>query len=97
MDRFDDVSVVTSVDESPAPPRRRVPRRARRAFIGVVASVVVTGALAGAAVGLADEKSEPSAGSATEGPVIQRSGHHPCHRGEKNFMRQLAPSAGKNY
>ena len=28
MDRFDDVSVVASVDESPPPPR--VPRRARR-------------------------------------------------------------------
>ena len=31
MERFDDVSVLTSVDESPPPPR--VPRKARRAFI----------------------------------------------------------------
>ena len=58
MDRFDDVSVVASVDESPPPPR--VPRGVRRAFTVVVASVVVTGALAGAAVGLADEKAEPA-------------------------------------
>jgi hypothetical protein len=82
MDRFDDVSVVASVDESPPPPR--VPRRARRAFAVVVASIVVAGTLAGAAVGLADEKSEPaaSAPSAAEGtPFFKRSGH-PCHRGE---------------
>ena len=58
MERFDDVSVVASVDESPPPPR--VPRRVRTAFAAVVASVVLTGALAGAAVGLADEKAEPS-------------------------------------
>ena len=50
MDRFDDVSVVHSVDESPPAPR--VPRGVRRAFTVVVASVVVSGALAGAAVGL---------------------------------------------
>ena len=67
MDRFDDVSVVASVDESPPPPR--VSRRTRRAFTAVVASVVVTGALAGAAVGLADKKAEPSkaATDATQG------------------------------
>jgi hypothetical protein len=58
MERFDDVSVVASVDESPPP--RQVSRRTRRAFTAVVATVVATGALAGAAVGLADEKSEPS-------------------------------------
>ena len=83
MDRFDDVSVVASVDESPPPPR--APRRGRRVFTAVVASVVVTGALAGAAVGLADEKAEPSP-SATRGaealPVFKRSGHE-CHRGER--------------
>ena len=75
MDRFDDVSVVASVDETPPAPR--VPRRARRAFTGVVAAVVVTGALAGAAVGLADEKAEPSAApSATDSfPAFKRSGH----------------------
>ena len=67
MERFDDVSVLASVDESPPPPR--VPRGARRAFTAVVASVVVAGALTGAAVGLADEKSEPSrsASPASEG------------------------------
>jgi hypothetical protein len=58
MERFDDVSVVASVDESPPP--RQISRRTRRAFTAVVATVVVTGALAGAAVGLADEKFEPS-------------------------------------
>ena len=46
MDRFDDVSVVASVDESPPAPRAG--RGARRAFTGVVAVVVATGALAGA-------------------------------------------------
>lgn len=83
MDRFDDVSVVASVDESPPPPRR-VPRRTRRAFTVGVASVVATAALAGAAVGLADEKAEPSAssGSAAESfPVFKRSGRE-CRRGE---------------
>ena len=58
MERFDDVSVLASVDESPPPPRVR--RRTRRVFTAVVATVVTTGALAGAAVGLADEKAEPS-------------------------------------
>jgi hypothetical protein len=82
MDRFDDVSVVASVDESPPPPR--VPRRARRAFAVAVASVVVAGTLAGAAVGLADEKSEPaaSAPSAVEGTSLLKRFNHPCHRGE---------------
>jgi hypothetical protein len=58
MERFDDVSVLASVDESPPPPRVR--RRTRRVFTAAVATVVTTGALAGAAVGLADEKAEPS-------------------------------------
>ncbi len=49
MERFDDVSVLASVDESPPPPR--VPRKARRAFTAVIATVVVTGGLVGAAVG----------------------------------------------
>jgi hypothetical protein len=62
MERFDDVSVVASVDESPPPPR--VSRRTKRAFTAVVATIVATGALAGAAVGLADEKAEPSGSSA---------------------------------
>ena len=85
MDRFDDVSVVASVDESPPPPR--VSRGVRRAFAGVVAAVVVTGALAGAAVGLADEKAEPSksATDATQG----WSGHgkrdgRECRKGERH-------------
>jgi hypothetical protein len=67
MERFDDVSVVASVDESPPP--REVSRRTRRAFTAVVATVVAAGALTGAAVGLADEKSEPSrsASPASEG------------------------------
>ena len=83
MDRFDDVSVVASVDESPPPPRAR--RGARRAFTVVVASVVVTGALAGAAVGLADEKAEPSK-SATDATKSwtqdKRDGE--CRRGERH-------------
>jgi hypothetical protein len=92
MDRFDDVSVVASVDESPPPPR--VPRGARRAFAVVVASVVVTGALAGAAVGLADEKREPARttgaptgdGWTSYAPL----GHRECHRGEHQ-KRSSAP------
>ena len=82
MDRFDDVSVVASVDESP--PARRVPRGVRRAFTAVVASVVLAGALGGAAVGLADEKAEPSksATDATEGWMQYKRGGHECHRGE---------------
>jgi hypothetical protein len=93
MDRFDDVSVVTSVDESPPPPR--LSRRARRALTGLVASVVATAALGGAAVGLADEKSEPapSAGApaAESFPVFQRGGHE-CHRG----MREHRPSSSSS-
>ena len=84
MDRFDDVSVVASVDESPPPPR--VPRGVRRAFAVAVVSVVLTGALAGAAVGLADEKTEPSkpATDATEGWMQSKRGGHECHRGMRH-------------
>lgn len=83
MDRFDDVSVVASVDESPPPPR--VSRGARRAFSAVVASVVVTGGLAGAAVGLADEKTEPSksATDATKRWTQDKRGGRECRRGER--------------
>ena len=83
MDRFDDVSVVASVDESPPPPR--VPRGVRRAFTAVVASVVVTGALAGAAVGLADEKAEPSksATDATESWSHSKRDGRECRKGER--------------
>jgi hypothetical protein len=83
MERFDDVSVLASVDESPPPPR--VPRGARRAFTAVIASVVVAGALAGAAVGLASEKQEParSAPAAEKGwEFMGGARHHECHRGE---------------
>jgi hypothetical protein len=84
MDRFDDVSVVASVDESPPPPRVR--RGARRAFTAVVASVVVTGALAGAAVGLADEKAEPSksATDATKSWTHDKRDGRECRRGERH-------------
>ena len=83
MDRFDDVSVVASVDESPPPPR--APRGLRRAFTAVVASVVVTGALAGAAVGLADEKAEPSksATDATESWSHAKRDGRECRKGER--------------
>ena len=85
MDRFDDVSVVASVDESPPPPR--VSRGVRRAFAGAVAAVAVTGALAGAAVGLADEKAEPSksAMDATQGWAGdgKRDGRE-CRKGERH-------------
>jgi len=84
MERFDDVSVVASVDESPPPPR--MPPRARRAFTAVIASVVVTAALAGAAVGVADEKAEPSQSAAPTSesfPVFKRSGHE-CHGRKHN-------------
>jgi uncharacterized membrane protein len=95
MDRFDDVSVVASVDESPPPPR--VPRGVRRAFTVVVASVVVTGALAGAAVGLADEKNEPAKSAAPakgEGWMsYTRGGHRECHRGERHQQRSSDASA----
>ncbi len=85
MDRFDDVSVVASVDESPPAPR--VPRRVRRAFTVVVASVVVAGALAGAAVGFADEKSEPAkslSATSERGSPSAPLGGHPCHRGMRH-------------
>jgi hypothetical protein len=91
MDRFDDVSVVASVDESPPPPR--MPRRARRAFTVVVASLVVTGALGGAAVGLADEKAEPAPSAAPAGdafPAFKRSGRE-C-KGERHKRSQRSSS-----
>ena len=93
MDRFDDVSVVASVDESPPPPRVR--RGVRRAFSVAVASVVVTGALAGAAVGLADEKAEPSksATDATEGWMKYTRGGHECRKGERHQQRSSDASA----
>ena len=83
MDRFDDVSVVASVDESPPAPR--VPRRARRAFTGIVASIIVAGALGGAAVGLASEKREPAKSATVSGaneawPAFSGR-RHECHRG----------------
>jgi hypothetical protein len=93
MDRFDDVSVVASVDESPPPPR--VPRGVRRAFTAGVASIVVAGALAGAAIGLASEKAEPAkpakpVNGANEGWTSYAPlGHHECHRGER--ARSSAP------
>ena len=62
MERFDDVSVLASVDETPPPPR--MPRRRRRALTAVVAGVVADGALTGAAVGLASEKQEPARSAA---------------------------------
>jgi hypothetical protein len=79
MDRFDDVSVVHSIDESPPAPR--VPRGVRRAFTVVVASVVVSGALAGAAVGLASEKREPAKPATAANEAWQAAGGHPCHHG----------------
>jgi hypothetical protein len=82
MDRFDDVSVLASVDESPPPPR--MPRRRRRALTAVVAGVVACGALTGAAVGLASEKPEPArsaAPAAGDGWTSYGGGkHHRCHR-----------------
>lgn len=94
MERFDDVSVVASVDESPPP--RQVSRRTRRAFTAVVATVVATGALAGAAVGLADEKQEPTA------PAVKgwmNYSHHKageCHRFEGK-ARQSSSSSSLRY
>ena len=95
MDRFDDVSVVASDDESPPAPR--VLRRARRAFAVVAASVVVGGALVGSAVGLASEKREP-AKSATAVPGAKEGwtsyaplGHHPCHRGMQQNRSSTTP------
>jgi hypothetical protein len=92
MERFDDVSVVASVDESPPPPR--VSRRTRRAFTGVVATVVATGALAGAAVGLADEKSEPSP-SAAPATKAKYGKDHECRRGE--HLKRQSQSSGLRY
>jgi hypothetical protein len=92
MERFDDVSVLASVDESPPP--QRMPRRRRRALTAVVATVVATGALAGAAVGLASEKSEPSSASLREGQGWMNytgTGHHECHRGDR--LRPSSSSA----
>jgi hypothetical protein len=94
MERFEDVSVLASVDESPPPPR--VPRRVRRAFVAVVATVVATGALAGAAVGLASEKQEPAAPAASQsgGWMKLTSGGHPCHHGDRARPSQ---SSSLNY
>jgi len=82
MERFDDVSVLASVDETPPPPR--MPRRRRHALTAVVAGVVGLGALTGAAVGLASEKREParSAAPAAQDGWMKYSGgkHHRCHR-----------------
>ena len=93
MERFDDVSVLASVDESPPPPR--VSRRTRRTFTAVVATVVATGALAGAAVGLADEKSEPSPSAVPAGKTEWKSGGHECHRGEGK--QRPSSSSGLRY
>jgi hypothetical protein len=84
MERFEDVSVLAAVDESPPPPR--VPRRARRAFVAGVATIVATGALAGAAVGLASEKQEPAAPAASQSGgwmKLTSGGGHPCHHGDR--------------
>ena len=81
MERFDDVSVLASVDESPPPPR--MPRRRRRALTTVVATIVATGALAGAAVGLASEKQEPAASHSDGWMKYTGGGHHECHRGDR--------------
>jgi hypothetical protein len=94
MERFDDVSVLASVDESPPPPR--MPRHRRRALTAVVATVVATGALAGAAVGLASEKSEPSSNPSTAREAggwmnYSGTGHHLCHRGDR-----LRPSSSSS-
>ena len=94
MDRFDDVSVVASVDESPPPPPR-LSRRTRRAFTVVVATVVATGALAGAAVGLADEKSEPAPAASAEGGWMKVHGDgKECDRGKRFKQSQ---SSGLRY
>jgi hypothetical protein len=96
MERFDDVSVLASVDESPPPPR--MPRRRRRAFTAVVATIVACGALGGAAVGLASEKQEParSAPAAEKGwEFMGGAGHHECHRGEGK--QRPSSSSGLRY
>ncbi len=75
-----------------------MPRRARRAFTVAVASVVVAGALAGAAVGLADEKQEPARApaSAKEGWTSYAPlGHHQCHRGMRH--QQSSDSSALRY
>ena len=92
MERFDDVSVLASVDESPPPPR--MPRRRRRALTAVVATVVASGALAGAAVGLASEKQEPAAPASESWMKWKGAGHHECHRGDRMRPSQ---SSGLNY
>jgi hypothetical protein len=96
MERFDDVSVLASVDETPPPPR--MPRRRRRALTAVVAGVVACGALTGAAVGLASEKQEPARSAA---PAAEKgwefmggAGHHKCHRHDGARPSQ---SSGLNY
>jgi hypothetical protein len=81
MERFDDVSVLASVDETLPPPR--MPRRRRRGLTVVVAGVVACGALTGAAVGLASEKQEPARSAAPAGEGWMKytgGGHHKCHR-----------------
>jgi hypothetical protein len=96
MERFDDVSLLASVDESPPPPR--MPRRRRRALTAVVATVVASGALAGAAVGLADEKTEPAPAATRTGEHgwmnYTGAGHHKCHRHDGARPSQ---SSGLNY
>jgi hypothetical protein len=93
MERFDDVSVVASVDESPPP--RQVSRRTRGAFTAVVATVVATGALAGAAVGLADEKSEPSPSAKPAAEGWHKAGKAGECRGEHRFKQ--SQSSGLRY
>ena len=82
MERFDDVSVLASVDETPPPPR--MPRRRRRTLTAVVAAVIAGGALTGAAVGLASEKQEPARSAAPAAEkgwaLMGGAGHHKCHR-----------------
>jgi hypothetical protein len=87
MEDFDDVSVVTSVDESPPPPR--MSRRARRVVSVAVASVVATAALGGAAVGLASEKSEPT-GTAPAAKSLPAG--HLCHGGMRHHQQQRSSS-----
>ena len=74
-----------------------MPRKARRAFTAVIATVVATGALAGAAVGLASEKKEPArtAPAAEKGwEFMGGAGHHECHRGDRQRPTQ---SSSLNY
>ena len=90
MAGFDDVSVVSSVDESPPPPPR-MSRRARRVVTVAVASVVATAALGGAAVGLASEKTEPTA---TAPAAKSLPTGHPCHGGMRHQQQR---SSSLNY